>query len=141
VPGVRSDRLADRLLQTDAFALGVHEERDPAHHRPHVLLLQQDGANVRAISAYESDGVGHFLLVTDDNVKAAVALEFMGAKPYEKQIVLADVDNRPGALEEIARMLADADINLEYVYGASGSTGKTRFVFSTTNDEKACSLL
>ena len=103
--------------------------------------IRAAGVNVRAISAYESDGVGHFLLVTDDNVKAAVALELMGAKPYEKQIVLADIDNRPGALEEVARMLADADINLEYVYGASGSAGKARFVFSTTNDEKACSLL
>lgn len=103
--------------------------------------IRTAGVNLEAISAYESDGLGRFLIVTDNNTRAAIALELMGAKPYEKQVVLADIENRPGALEEVTRMLSDAGINLEYVYGASGIVGNARFVLATTDDEKACSLL
>ena len=97
--------------------------------------------NIRAVSAYERDGEGTFLLVTDDNAKAAEALKSMGASPREKSAVLVDVEDRPGALEEAAKTLADAGINIEYVYGASGLVGKARLVISTSDDVRAAGLL
>jgi hypothetical protein len=99
------------------------------------------GVNIKAVSAYERDGEGKFLLVTDDNAKAAEALESMGATPREKSVVMVEMEDRPGALEEACKTLADAGINIEYVYGASGLVGKARLVFSTSDDERAVKLL
>jgi hypothetical protein len=103
--------------------------------------IRAKGVNIKAVSAYEGGGEGKFLLVTDDNAKAAEALKSMGADPREKSVVMADLEDRPGALEEAAKTLADAGINIEYVYGASGLVGKARLVFSTSDDVRACSLL
>jgi hypothetical protein len=103
--------------------------------------IRAEGVNIKAVSAYERGGEGKFLFVTGDNAKTAAVLEKMGAKPHEKSVVLADLEDRPGALEEAATMLADAGINVEYVYGGSGLVGKARLVFSTSDDEKAAGLL
>lgn len=103
--------------------------------------VRGEGVNIKAVSAYERDGEGKFLVVTDDNAKAAEALKSMGATPREKSVVLVEMEDRPGALEEACKTLADAGINIEYVYGASGLVGKARLVFSTSDDERAVKLL
>lgn len=103
--------------------------------------VRAQGVNIKAVSAYERAGEGKFLLVTDDNAKASVALEGMGAKPREKTVVMVEMEDRPGALEEACKTLADAGINIEYVYGAAGLVGKARLVFSTSDDALAASLL
>jgi hypothetical protein len=104
-------------------------------------VVRGQGVNIKAVSAYERDGEGKFLLVTDDNAKAAEALKSMGASPREKSVVMVEMEDRPGALEEACKTLADAGIDIEYVYGASGLVGKARLVFSTSDDERAVKLL
>ena len=61
------------------------------------------GVNITAISAYERDGQGVFLLVTDDNAKASVALARLNADIRVKDVVIVELPDRPGALEDVAR--------------------------------------
>src|SRR5450759_2206740 len=56
--------------------------------------VRGQGVNIKAVSAYERDGEGKFLLVTDDNAKAAEALKSMGATPREKSVVLVEMEDR-----------------------------------------------
>jgi hypothetical protein len=39
----------------------------------------------------------------------------------EREVVVLDVEDRPGVLGEVARKLADAGVNIELVYLASGT--------------------
>jgi hypothetical protein len=102
--------------------------------------IRQVGVNITAVSAYERDGEGKFLLVTTDNAKAVQALAAMGAQATEKTVVSADMPNRPGALEEAARKIADAGINIDYIYGTTNADSAT-LILKTDDDAKAAGLL
>ena len=98
------------------------------------------GVNITAISAYERDGEGKFLLVTGDNGKALDALHRLNAEVREKGVILLELDNRPGALEEATRKLAEADVNIEYVYATVGKSDKATVVLKTSDDQRALGL-
>jgi hypothetical protein len=102
--------------------------------------IRQAGVNITAVSAYERNGEGKFLLVTSDNAKAVEALVAMGAETKDKAVVSVEMPNRPGALEETTRKLADAGINIRYVYGTTGADSAT-LILRTDDDAKAVGLL
>jgi hypothetical protein len=102
--------------------------------------IRQVGVNITAVSAYERDGEGKFLLVTTDNAKAVRALSAMGAQITEKTVVSADMPNRPGALEGAARKIADSGINIDYIYGTTNADSAT-LILKTDDDAKAAGLL
>jgi hypothetical protein len=92
------------------------------------------GVNITAVSAYERDGQGKFLLVTDDNDAASKALARLNADVREKDVVVVELPDRPGALEEVARKVAEAGINIEYTFGTVGPGGVARVVLKTSDD-------
>jgi hypothetical protein len=102
--------------------------------------MRQVGVDITAVSAYEREGEGKFLLVTSDSAKAVQALAAMGAQTTEKTVVSADMPNRPGALEEAARKIADAGINIDYIYGTTNADSAT-LILKTDDDAKAAGLL
>jgi hypothetical protein len=102
--------------------------------------IRQVGVNITAVSAYEREGEGKFLLVTSDSAKAIQALSAMGAQITEKTVVSADMPNRPGALEKAARRIADAGINVDYIYGTTNADSAT-LILKTDDDAKAAGLL
>jgi hypothetical protein len=103
--------------------------------------LSKSGVNIVAISGYERDGEAKFLLVTSDNADARIALDRFNADVREKSVVIAEMPNTPGALEEIAKKIAEADINVEYCYGTVGAHETASVVFKTTDDAKTLALL
>jgi hypothetical protein len=102
--------------------------------------IRSAGVNITAISGYERDGQAKFLLVTDDNAKAAEALGRLNAEVREKDVVLVELNNRVGSLADAAKKLAEADINIEYAYGTTGPGDKAWLVFKTADDTKTLGL-
>ena len=102
--------------------------------------IKAAGVNITAISAYERDGQGKFLLVTDDNAKAAKALGRLNAELREKEVLLVELENRVGTLAEAAKRFAEANINIEYTYGTTDSKGTAWLVFKTSDDLNAIGL-
>ncbi len=102
--------------------------------------IRQAGVNITAVSAYERDGVGKFLLVTSDNTKATAALGRLNAEVAEKTVVAIEVPDEPGALEAVARTIAEADVNIEYSYGTAAPGGMSTIVFKTADDAKVAGL-
>ncbi|MBE0476065.1 MAG: ACT domain-containing protein [Coriobacteriia bacterium] len=103
--------------------------------------LRAANVDIRAISAYER-GEGTFLLVTDDNARASEVLSGMGAEVRERSVLAVSMPDRPGALEEAARRIAEAGINIDYAYGTTTSGAETATVIlKTDDDEKAAGLL
>jgi hypothetical protein len=52
----------------------------------------------------------------------------------ERRVLVVDVDDRPGTLGELARELADANVNVELAYATFGGT---RLVIATDDVESA----
>lgn len=107
--------------------------------------VKSAGVNITALSAYERDGQGKFLLVTDDNAKATAALARLNAEVKEKSVIEVDLTNEVGALQAVSRKLAEAGINIDYVYattcGVTCSCDTTTAVIKTDDDAKAVGLL
>ncbi len=83
-----------------------------------------------------------FTLIVDDFAKAERALERIGAEEiHESSIIMVETPNKVGALERIAKIIADAGINIYYFY-ATTSSGKTATsVIKTADDKKAIKVL
>ena len=85
---------------------------------------------------FNGEGIIHILVEVAD--AARKALEAKGIKGSgEREVLVLDVEDRPGELGEIARKFADAGGNIDLAYLAS----KTRLVVGVNNIEKARSAV
>jgi len=114
-----------------------------AANKPGVLssaakLLSDRGINVTAISAQIAGGVGLINMVVDEHVRAVDLLEKNKYMVHENPVILAEVEDRPGALKYVAGRLAANKIDILNVYGSAAETyGACLLVFSTSSNQKA----
>ena len=81
------------------------------------------GVHIRGIAAFTGDGHGVIhVLVDDADVDAAVrALKAEHMKVADqREVLVVEVGNRTGSLGELARELAEANVNVELAYSAFG---------------------
>lgn len=100
--------------------------------------LGRAGINIEGMCAVTSEGRGVIHLLVEDAASARAALEGVGAKvegetdPIVSEFP-SDAVDRPGAMGEMARKVADAGVNISVVYLAT----KNRGVMVTSDNEKA----
>ena len=87
--------------------------------------LAEAGINILALSIHDTVDHAIIRLLADRPVKALLILEQLGLYILESDVVVLDLDNRAGALAEVARKLARADINIEYAYCSANETQGT----------------
>jgi hypothetical protein len=92
--------------------------------------IRKAGVNLSGVLAYEMVGMGEFMFITSDDEKAAAALASFGAEISYEDVVSVVLPNELGALESVTRKIADAGINIGYVYGTTGTDTAT-IVFRT----------
>jgi hypothetical protein len=92
--------------------------------------------NITAICAYGMENNAFFMLTTSSNAKAKKALANLGVGMEEKDVVEVEMPNKPGELQKVAKKIADAGIDIQYVYATAGG-GKTTCVFKSADDQKA----
>ena len=97
--------------------------------------------NITAICAYGMENTAYFMLTTGSNAKAKKALASLGVGMEEKDVVEVEMLNKAGELQKVAKRIADAGIEIEYMYAAAGA-GKTAIcVFKTADDKKAIKVI
>ena len=82
------------------------------------------GVHLRGIAAFTGDGRGFVhVLVDDDDVDAAKdALKRGKLKIADtREVLVADLDGRPGGLVDVMLALAEADVNVDLAYTVCGS--------------------
>ena len=99
--------------------------------------LAKEGLNILALSI--SDTVDHAVvrMVVNDAKKAAQVLKALHATVQEREVILMDIPNQPGALAKVAEQLAEAGINIEYAYCASSASQEIGHMVLRTNDLEA----
>lgn|SRR3989338_8910342 len=78
--------------------------------------LAEAGVNILALTIHDTVDHAIVRLLADRPVKAILLLEQQGLYILESDVVVMEMENRPGALAEVAQHLAHADINIEYAY-------------------------
>lgn len=104
-------------------------------------LLADRGINVEALIGHETadEKRSTIRLVADDSRRAAdVFREKKIGTVEELDIVTVDMENKPGALASMTKLLTQKDINIRHLY-ATSHTDHTlvRVVLSTNNNEGA----
>jgi hypothetical protein len=104
--------------------------------------LHEDNINILAMTV--SDTVDHAVvrMLVDKPGAAVHLLENNGLLVVENNILAVDLENKPGALAEVARQLSDNDINIEYAY-CTGTPAQKQglMVVRTARPDEALSLL
>jgi hypothetical protein len=100
------------------------------------------GINIHAIST--SDTVDHTVvrLVVTDPRKALFLLEERGTLVVENDVLLIEIENQPGALADIAGRLAQAQINIEYLYStAPPAASRVNMILRVSDARRALRVL
>lgn len=92
-----------------------------AENKPGTLVeitdaLGNAGVDIRAMSVADTMDFGIMRLIVNDIEKAKEALSGIGCVVSETPVIAAAVSDQPGALTNITRLLADNNINIEYMY-------------------------
>lgn len=80
------------------------------------------GVNIEGTCGFPCGGEGIFHVLVDDADTARSAAEGAGFEVRDqREVVVADIEDRPGALGELTRRVADQGINVDLVYLATGT--------------------
>ena len=97
--------------------------------------------NIGAICAYGMQNEATFMLTADSIAKAKKALAPLGAEVKENDVFVVEMTNKPGELQKVAKKIADAGINIIYMYGTTTAGRSATCVFATSDDAQAIKLI
>ena len=106
-------------------------------------MLSDKCINIEGVAGYAAqNNEAKIMIVADDALRAKEAIVKAGYKNIkEKEVVLVDLQNKPGALKGITAMLSADKIDINYMYGTVCQEGcPARIVLSTSNNERAIVL-
>jgi hypothetical protein len=99
------------------------------------------GVNIRGFAAFTGEGRGIVHVLVDDaalaSARDALTEAGMGIAD-EREVLVVDVVDRPGSLGELARTLAEANVNVDLAYTTFGAG---RIVIATDDLENARAAL
>jgi hypothetical protein len=97
-------------------------------HRPGELarlgeIAGEAGVSIRGLAAFTGEGRGIVHLLLDDEAvtrcREALERAEIGIAD-QREVLVVDLEDRPGALGELTRQLADANVNVDLAYTAPG---------------------
>ena len=86
--------------------------------------------NIFAMSVHDTVDHAIVRLIVDNPTKALILLEEEGLYIVTQDVVVLNIENRPGIISMIAKKLFRADINIEYAYCTA-----------TKNQENGCLVI
>ncbi len=78
--------------------------------------LADAAINIRAMSVHDTVDHAIVRLIVDNPNKALILLEEDGVYIIPQDVVVLEIENKPGIISDIAKRLFRADINIEYAY-------------------------
>ncbi len=103
--------------------ISVFSENRPGRLAAIAHALGEEKVNILAFSIAEANGFGVVRALVDQPEKAYKKLSSIGFNVAFTDVIAVRMQDRPGGLYEIAKMLGDANINIEYSYAYSGKDG------------------
>ncbi|HON81026.1 MAG TPA: ACT domain-containing protein [Methanoregulaceae archaeon] len=100
--------------------ISIFSENKPGRLAAIAKALQEEGINILAFSIAEADGFGVVRALVDKPQKAFEKLSGIGFNVAFTDVIAVQMKDIPGGLYEIARILGDGKINIEYSYAYSG---------------------
>jgi len=105
-------------------------------------LLSSQSVNIEALSLVDSIEQGVVRLLTNDPQICKKILQANGFYVIEGEVLVLDLFDRIGKLAQISAALADAKVNIDYVYGSVEHAGAPmRLVLKASDGTRARAIL
>ena len=93
------------------------------------------GVNIEGVCAVTEEGRGVIHILVEDVAAARQALQGAGLDvAEERDVLVVEVEDRPGTMGDVARRMADAGVNIELAYT---TFGRVRLVLGVDDLDKA----
>ena len=103
--------------------------------------LKENKVNILSISLADTTEYGLLRLIVNDAPKAKDILLDAGFSSMLTDVLIIKVPHAPGALQNILELIAEKDVNIEYMYGLSVEAEDASIVLKTNDLESAISVL
>ncbi|MBP2144750.1 hypothetical protein J2129_000204 [Methanofollis sp. W23] len=103
--------------------ISIFSENKPGRLAAIARALQEAGVNILAFSIAEANGFGVVRALVNKPELAHTTLTSLGFMVSFTDVIAVAMRDEPGGLFEIARILGEAGINIEYSYAYSGKDG------------------
>jgi hypothetical protein len=94
-------------------------------------LLSDERVNILAIGL---EAGGQLRMVVDNHVHGAAVLREHHHQVTERDVIVTTVPNAPGAIGPMMKLMADADVNVEYAYGGASDPGPNALIVFGVED-------
>lgn len=98
-----------------------------------VKAIADEGINIRAMSIADTKDFGVLRLITSDSEKTLEVLS-RSSVVNTTQVIAAKLEDKVGALYKVIDILAQADINIEYMYAFTASEAFGAYVVLRVDD-------
>jgi len=128
---IKSANLGKELVVTAPNKIGILANMSK--------ILADHGINIEGVAGYAANNEAKIMLVVDDTLRGREALEKNGYKAIkENEIIIIDLENKPGALKGITAKMVAEKIDIKYTYGSACPEGcPARLILSTSDNERA----
>ena len=106
-------------------------------------MLANEGVNIEAALGYESGKTARLMLVTNSNLTIVSKLKRKKYKSVkEAEVVIVEIENKPGALKVVTTELRKKKIDIKYLYVTPPcGCASSKMVLQTSDNETAMALL
>ena len=105
-------------------------------------VLADEAIDMRAFSLAETSEFGIARILVNDVYKAVTVLKDADYITTVSEAVAVAIPDVPGGLNQVMQIIADAGVNLEYMYCfLGGKTGKAYMICKVADVEAASSML
>ncbi|MBU1727382.1 MAG: hypothetical protein KJ880_07115 [Candidatus Omnitrophica bacterium] len=127
---IKAARLGKEIVVTVVNKIGILADISK--------IVSSHGINIEAVAGYAVNNEAKVMLVTVDNLRATDALKKAGYNSLkENEVIVVDLENKPGALRIVTEQLAVLGIDIKQIYGTVCSAGcPARMVLTTSDNEK-----
>lgn len=104
-------------------------------------VLKTNGVNILSLSLADTTEYGLLRLIVSDAGLGKEKLAEDGFSTMLTNVIVLNISHEAGSLQDLLCLLADNDINVEYMYGLSISGSQASVVLKASDLEKADKVL
>ncbi|GAH06660.1 unnamed protein product, partial [marine sediment metagenome] len=100
-------------------------------------ILGNKEINIRALAIADTTEFGILRMIVDRPQKAYEALEERGFTVSQTEVVVVEVEDKPGGLAQVMAILGKEGINVEYLYAFVAPRGRGALVVLKIEEKKS----
>ncbi len=107
-----------------------------------IELLSEKNINISALSIADTTDFGILRLIVDKSDEAVEVLKESGVIAKCTDVIAVAIDDQPGGLSAVLKIVSDAGVGIEYMYAFLGrKLGKALMVLKADDEQAAVNVL